>query len=228
MNCKSIRKLTISTLISAGLLTWIGCHGEGDDPGDGNVPANAVSLPEAPGGPGSRGPGGAGKPSPIRDIMVKLDRGPSALHKAIGKALKSDSPDWATLQKQSSEYAGLATELVKLDPPKGSKASWETLTSEFVGSAKDLDASTQAKDRSAASKAHEELSGSCMACHREHRTQRGRGPGGPPGGMMKGFPGGGPQPGGGPPPGAGPPPGIDSPGGGPPRGGPPPGTELPE
>ena len=171
---------------------------------------------EGPGNP-ALGPGGEGRSSPIKAIMGKLDRGPSALNKAIGNGLNSDSPDWPTLQKQSSEYAGLAAELGKLEPPKGSKDSWANLTSAFAGSATTLDRSTQAKDRDAAVKAHEELSGSCMACHREHRRMPGRGPGGPPGGgpSMKGFPGGGPPPGNGPPqagpPGSGPPPGAGPP-----------------
>ncbi len=50
--------------------------------------------------------------------MGKLDRGPSALNKAIGKGLESETPDWATLQKQSSEYASLVAELGKLEPPE--------------------------------------------------------------------------------------------------------------
>jgi hypothetical protein len=220
MNLKSLRTLTIS----ACLLTWIGCSGGGDYLEEANTPPNLANGPGGPGepGPGPGRPGGEWNSSPIRAIMVKLDRGPSALHKSIGNALRSDSPDWVTLQKQSSEYAGLATELGKLDPPRGSKESWVDLTAALVESASSLDRSAQSKDRAAALKAHEELSGSCMGCHREHRSmQRGRGLGGPPGGMMKGFPGGGPPPGGGPRPGNGPTEGSP-PGGGPPLGGPPP------
>ena len=217
-NLQSARKFLISTLIAAALITWIGCNGDEENPSDVNLPQNIVKGPNGPGDPGREGPGGPRKPSPIRDIMVKLDRGPSALHKTIGKELKSDSPDWDTLKKQSSEYARLATQLGNLEPTKGSKDSWSSLTRKFVESASALDHSAQAKDLAATSKAHEELSGSCMVCHREHRAMPG---GRGPGGMRKGFPGGGPPPGG-------PPPGEAPPDGPPPGGGPPPGDPRPQ
>jgi hypothetical protein len=128
-------------------------------------------------------------------IMAKVDRGPNALNKAIGKGLEADPPDWTTLQKQSSEYASVAADLGKHEPPKGSPESWAKLTAAFAASTADLDRAAQAKDRDAALKAHEQLAGSCMACHREHRRM--------PGGRGFGGPGGGP-PGGGPPPQGGP------------------------
>ena len=219
MRLKSFRTLTMLTIISAGLLAWVGCDGANDSDSPNAPPTGGPGL----GGPGSPGPGRPereGKSSPIKVIMAKLDRGPSALTKAIGNGLKSESPDWGTLQKQSSEYAGLARELGPLEPPKGSKESWAQLTASFAETAGSLDRAAQAKDRAAALKAHESLTGSCMACHREHRRMgRGGGPpgGGPPG--KGGFPGGGPPPGG-PPPEGGPPPGGPPPEGGPPPGGP--------
>jgi hypothetical protein len=136
--------------------------------------------------------------------MAKLNGGPAALDKAVGQALAAEQPDWETIQKQTREYAQLAAEFGKSDPPKGSKESWTKLTATFAGSAAELDRAAHAKDRGAALQAREEIAGSCMACHRQHRLQ-GMGPGGfgmPPQGGPPGF---GPPPGGRPP--AGPPPG---------------------
>jgi hypothetical protein len=150
--------------------------------------------------------------------MFKLDRGPSALNKAVAKGLEADPPDWGTIQKQASEYAQLTAGLGKLDPPQGSKDSWAQLTAAFAETAAALDKAAQAKDRQAARQASDELSGSCMGCHQAHRRMMGgRGFGMPPGGP--GRPGG-------PPPGR-PPAGqgnFGPPPGGPGRpGGPPPG-----
>jgi hypothetical protein len=145
--------------------------------------------------------------------MARLNNGPAALDKAVGKGLEVEQPEWATLQKQTSEYAQLAADLGKSDPPKGSKDSWAKLTAVFASSAAALDRAVQAKNRGGALEIRENIAGSCMECHREHRMMGGMGRGGmgrggmgprgggPPGG---GFPGGGAPPGepprGGPPP----------------------------
>src|SRR5690348_11745306 len=138
MNLKSMRTLGLSMVLSAGLVTWIGC--EGGMNADPNAPPAGVAESGGPPGPG---PGGPGRSSPIKAIMVKLDRGPNALNKAIGKGLEADPPDWATLQTQSGEYASLVSGLGKLEPPKGSPESWAKLTSAFAASATDLDHATQ-------------------------------------------------------------------------------------
>jgi hypothetical protein len=123
----------------------------------------------------------------------------------IGQALKADKPAWDTIQPQTKEYAQLADDMGKHEPAKGSKESWAKFTVEFAGFAKDLDKAAQAKDKAAASAAHEDLVSSCNACHRQHRG----GPGGMMGPGMRGGPPGGRRGGG--PPGAGP--GGPSPGG---------------
>jgi hypothetical protein len=134
--------------------------------------------------------------------MFKLDRGPTALNKAVARGLEADPPDWGTIQKQTSEYAQLTAGLGKLDPPMGTKDSWSQVTAAFAETAAALDKAAQAKDRPAARQASDELSNSCMGCHRAHRRMMGGGGfpgrGGPPGGP--GRPGG-PRGPGGPPPG---------------------------
>src|SRR3954469_25753472 len=126
------------------------------------------------------GPGGPGASSPIREIMVKLTKGPQSLTPMIGEELKADPPPWDTIQPQAKEFAELAAKMGQYDPPKGDKDSWAKLTSEYTASATALDQAAQAKDKDAALTAHDALTHSCMACHREHRMMRG------PGGRGKG------------------------------------------
>ena len=136
--------------------------------------------------------------SPIRGIMMKLNgRGPNALQTSIGAALKADKPAWETIEPQANEYAQLAADLAKHDPPKGSKESWAKFAADYAGLATTLDKAAQAKDKDAATAAHEDLAASCNDCHRQHRG--GPGMGGPGrGGPGRGGPGMGGRPGGGP------------------------------
>jgi hypothetical protein len=188
--------LTLSIVTLAG-----GCQ---DSENDGHVNS---PVPE---GSGTNSPPG------IKQIMTKLAKGPGSLTPVLGVALKADQPAWETIQGQTKEYAQLAAELGKYDPPKGSKESWAKWTGDYSAAASELDKAAQSKDKAAALEAHGRVATSCMSCHREHRTM-GPGMGGPRGGMgATGFGPGGPPggPGGpGAPPSDGPPPG-----GGPPRG----------
>ena len=176
------------------LLVVGGCS-EGEDAGG----------PAPPGG-GGPGPGGGGPSSPgIKQIMVKLARGPRSLTPVIGNELNQDSPPWETIQGQTKEYSQSASELGKYDPPRGAKESWIKLTTEFAESASELEKAAAIKNKDAARLAHEQLNNSCKTCHDEHRRM-GRGGGGAGGPRGFGPPPGGP---GGPPPGGpgGPPPG---------------------
>jgi hypothetical protein len=130
----------------------------------------------------------------IKQIMVTLTKGPSSLTPILGKELKDDPPPWDAIRGQAREYARLASALGDNEPPRGSKESWARLTSEYSGSAAELDRAAQASDRDAALAAHGRLAKSCMSCHREHRKM-GPGRGGPPGGPGFGPPPGGPPPG---------------------------------
>lgn len=182
MMVKSSQGIVVLSM-ALGLLPLLGgCDGTGGGGGQ------AGSSPQGPPGPGGAGPGQA---SGIKLIMTKLAKGPNSLTPVLGKALKEAEPAWETIQEQSKEYALLAAEMGKLDPPKGSKESWAKLTADYAESAADLEKAASAKDKDAALTAHGQLANSCMACHREHRRM---GPGG------GGFPGGGPPGGGGPPP----------------------------
>jgi hypothetical protein len=119
--------------------------------------------------------------------MGKIGRGPNALSAQLDREVKADPPAWETIQPQTAEFARLAADLGKSDPPKGSKESWAKLTGAFSDSVAALDTAAQARDVTATRAAQAKLGTSCMECHREHRG--GAGPGGfGPGG--RGGPGG--------------------------------------
>jgi hypothetical protein len=168
-----------------GLLLVGGCS-----EGDGQPPMG--QLPQG-------GPAAAGPPTPgIKQIMVKLAKGPQSLTPIIGNELNQDPPPWETIQGQTKEYVASASELGKYDPPKGAKESWIKLTAAFADSAVELDRAASAKDKDAARVAHDQLKNSCNACHQPHRGMGRAGGGRPPGGPPPGGPGG-PPPGGPPP-----------------------------
>jgi cytochrome c556 len=133
---------------------------------------------------------GRGGNSPVKQIMARIsDRNPNSLTKLLEQELQVNAPVWETIQPQTAEYAKLAADLGKMDPPRGSKDSWSQLAAAFADSASALDRAAQAKDLSAARDAQAKLGNSCMDCHRAHRGGPGggfgpgrRGPGGPPGG----------------------------------------------
>jgi hypothetical protein len=146
-------------LLLAGLLVLGGCNQGPDKGAQGAVPGNGPRPVAGPGG-GSR---------PIKDIMIKLNKGQQALTPLIAAALKAESPAWDTIQGQTQEVVRLATAMGQSEPPRGDKDSWQKLSAAYVESATALDKAAQAKDRDAALTAHGELSKSCMGCHRQHR-----------------------------------------------------------
>lgn len=179
----------------AAVLSLVGC-------GDENTNEPLAGLPK---GASGAAPGGTPASNPrLKAIMEKVGKGPQALQGSLSGALKQGEPSWDSIQPKTKEYATLAADLGKHDPPKGDKASWAKLSQTFADSAAVLDKAALAREKEQAVAALDSLGSSCMACHRQHRG----GPGGP-GGM------------GGPPGGFGPPGGRGGLGGFPPPGGPP-------
>src|SRR5215471_6674315 len=80
---------------------------------------------------------------PIKEIMTKANDGPQSLKSLLGQELAVDSPDWATIQQQTREFAQLTASLGEYTPPKGSKESWARLTSAYADSAASLDKAAQ-------------------------------------------------------------------------------------
>jgi hypothetical protein len=114
---------------------------------------------------------GQDKTADIKEVMTKAHKGPTSLIPVMGKELKSATPPWEEIQKQTKELVELATSLGKNPPPTGEKASWEKLTKQYLTNAKDLEEAAQKKDKQTAEAAHAKLRGSCSACHKAHRSQ---------------------------------------------------------
>jgi len=117
----------------------------------------------------------AGGVPTIHDIMEQVNRRKSGLHSEVGEALQAESIDWATIEPKAKNYAALADFLGKNDPPKGDKASWESLSKAYAADAQGLHAAAEKKDKDAALAAHQKLSDSCMGCHRAHREMSRKG-----------------------------------------------------
>lgn len=105
----------------------------------------------------------------IKDVMGKAHKGAGALLPTLGKGLRSDSPSWEEIQKQTKELVELGEALGKNDPPKGAKPSWEKFTKNYVQLAKDLQSAAEKKNTQDARSAHAKLVGSCKACHNAHK-----------------------------------------------------------
>jgi hypothetical protein len=139
----------------------------------------SINPPAPPGGMSS---------SETGKLMSKIGRG---LNMALRTDLEADPTPWDKIQPKTKEYAQLASELGKHDPPKGDKESWKKSTSAFAGDAAALDSAAQAKKLDDAKAAYSKLNNACNACHNEHRMGPGRG--GPGGRRGKGGPKGPPQ-----------------------------------
>ena len=142
----------------------------------GPEPANGGAVVAAPPDAAVKGTASAqpAVSSSIREVMVKLTRGPQGLGNKIGKELKIDPPAWDALEAQTTEYVALASSLAAHDPPKGTKDSWTKQTAAFAESAAGMERSIKSKDRSAALAVHQALQNSCMACHQQHKGRPGR------------------------------------------------------
>jgi cytochrome c556 len=115
-------------------------------------------------------PADGGKKSPtVKEIMGKLNKGPTALTPALGKALKAAEPDWEKILEQTKTYIEQVGDLAKNDAPKGTKESWEKLTKAYAENAKALNEAAKKKDVQAAKTAQAKLAGSCRVCHMAHR-----------------------------------------------------------
>jgi cytochrome c556 len=111
------------------------------------------------------------EPASIEKIMEALHKGRKSPIATIKTALKSASPDWATLQKVSKTYAKYAADLPKYDPPKGDKESFKTMARAFADSAKKLEDAAQREDLVAARSAFHKIDTSCKSCHDAHKEE---------------------------------------------------------
>lgn len=113
----------------------------------------------------------AEKPPTVREVMKKLNRGPSSVTATIGLDLKDDEPDWEAIREQTAEYVKLTAGLAKQKPAKGDAASWERFAGAYAGDSQALDAAAKRKNRRAASAALARINNSCSACHKAHKPE---------------------------------------------------------
>ena len=122
--------------------------------------AVALSTPQA-------GAAAAGKSS--KDIMGALFKGPKSAMGTLKAATKSESPDWAKIQKATDTFLSNAEALPETKPPRGDKSSYEKLAKVFAKNAKALDDAADAKDLDGVKAAMGKIGGSCMGCHKDHK-----------------------------------------------------------
>ncbi|HLN33581.1 MAG TPA: cytochrome c [Gemmataceae bacterium] len=108
-------------------------------------------------------------PATIEKIMDTLHKGKKSTLAALKTALKSQSPDWAMVQKESKTYSKFAADLPKNDPPKGDPAAFKKLARAFAANAKALNDAAQKEDLAAANAAIRKIGGSCKTCHDAHK-----------------------------------------------------------
>ncbi len=110
-------------------------------------------------------------PATIEKIMDTLHKGKKSASSVLKTALKSQSPDWATVQKEAKTYSKYAADLPRNDPPKGDPASFKKLAKAFAANAKALSDAAEKEDLAEAKAALGKNGGSCKACHEAHKEQ---------------------------------------------------------
>jgi cytochrome c556 len=118
---------------------------------------------------GPAGAQGDGETPSIKKIMKTLHGGQKAPLNTLKTALKSNSPDWAKVQKEAKIFAELGPSLPKNDPPRGDKGSFEKLAKAYVANTKALEEAADKEDLKGARDALKKITTSCSACHKSHK-----------------------------------------------------------
>jgi cytochrome c556 len=105
----------------------------------------------------------------IKKVMDKLHKGKTAPLNTVKAALKGDSPNWETIQKQAKVFATLGAALPKNDPPRGDKESYEVLAKAYASAGKAFEEAAEKEDLKGSRDALKKISTSCMPCHKSHR-----------------------------------------------------------
>ncbi len=105
----------------------------------------------------------------VKEVMQKLHKGADSPLNKIKQELKADQPEWSRLQKQTKNFVILGAALAKNEPPRGSKASWQRLSVNYLHAAEALDNAVQKESQPDAKAAFAKISASCAACHRVHK-----------------------------------------------------------
>jgi cytochrome c556 len=108
-------------------------------------------------------------PKTPKEVMGALFKGPKSAMATLKTALKSESPDWESVQKTTKSFAKVAADLPKSDPPKGDKASFQELAKLLAKRGDALEAAAAKKDLEATKGELGKIGSSCMTCHKAHR-----------------------------------------------------------
>jgi len=103
----------------------------------------------------------------IKEIMVKGHKGADAYLSKIGASAKGGK--WEDAQEAAKGLAYFGETLVKLEPAKGDKKSWEPLAKQYADETKAVLKATEDKDAKATAAALGAIGKSCMPCHKAHK-----------------------------------------------------------
>jgi cytochrome c556 len=104
----------------------------------------------------------------VKEIMTKAHMGGDSLLGGIEKQLKSDSTDWAAINKSTDQLVDLGKVLAKASPPAGvpgTKEGWEKQTKIYQDQVASLDAAAEKKDKESTGAALTKIKTSCGGCH---------------------------------------------------------------
>ena len=106
----------------------------------------------------------------IEEIMEKGFKKGGLRHK-ISTEIDKDKPNWAVVEKQSSELTKLCGDLGKEKPPRGEADSWKKLTDALAKNVKNLGEAAGKKDQTAAKDVIKKINNSCAECHKLHQPE---------------------------------------------------------
>jgi cytochrome c556 len=105
----------------------------------------------------------------IKKVMQTLHKGKTSPLVTVKAALKGDSPDWTSVQKEAKVFATYGAALPKNDPPRGDKESYEKLAKAYALASESLESSAKKEDLKGSRDALKKISSLCMPCHKDHR-----------------------------------------------------------
>jgi hypothetical protein len=104
-----------------------------------------------------------------KEVMRKLHKGANSPLAKLKVAMKSDSPDWTSVQNTTKEFVTLGAAMAKNEPTKGEAASFKKLADAYYENSKAMDTAAKDEDKPKTQAALTKVSTSCMACHKAHK-----------------------------------------------------------
>lgn len=105
----------------------------------------------------------------IKEIMQRSHRCSNAYIRDVEDELDKKESDWTVVAARARELVRVGKLLALNTPPKGSKESWEKLTTLYTARATVLVDAAERKDKEEATLQTERFFGLCRTCHQAHR-----------------------------------------------------------